>query len=226
MLSHILIMGTVLSIITVSFSTYWLLYFFLIKKGPITLRKTYFLRISGFILFGIIPSLFNEWWGSSPIDILSFDIKTSQMCWIVCITSPLILLANYLLSKKSKHQKEYPATRQKTWTCTDLIINGFTWILYLFGYEALLRGLFFFSLLEITTPTITITANVLVYAIIHIPKGKFEVLGSIPLGIVFCIITLITNTFYTVFILHCIMAISNDLFCIRNNPAMSVVTSS
>ena len=58
------------------------------------------------------------------------------------------------------------------------------WGLYLFGYEALFRGTLLFALFRAAGAWPAIVISTIVYALAHLDKRAGEVLGSIPLGLV------------------------------------------
>jgi membrane protease YdiL (CAAX protease family) len=60
-----------------------------------------------------------------------------------------------------------------------------------------------------------IAVNTSIYALIHLPKGKRETIGAIPLGIVLCLITSYTGTIWAAFWIHCTLALTNEWFSIK-----------
>jgi hypothetical protein len=48
--------------------------------------------------------------------------------------------------------------------------------------------------------------------------------GSTPLGILFCLLTYYTGSFYLAFLTHASMTITNELFSIYNNPEFCFIT--
>lgn len=100
--------------------------------------------------------------------------------------------------------------------------NAFTWIAYLFGYELMFRGLLLFTTVEFMGAWPAIILNTALYALVHVPKNLEETIGAIPLGLLLCLITLSTGTFWVAFGVHTCLALSNFFFSLKNHPEMRV----
>jgi len=181
-----------------------------------------FQRILGLLTYGGIPLAILYLTYSFPISKygFNFDNIESSIIWIL-ILGGIIIIANYYLAGKTENLKNYPQIRLKNWTLKLALINNLTWGLYLLGYEFMFRGLLLFSFYYAYGILPAIAVNCLLYSMVHIPKGKKETLGSIPLGLILSIITLNTGSFLTAFVFHIIMALSNDYFAIKAHPEMS-----
>ena len=125
----------------------------------------------------------------------------------------LILIPLGALNAKGKwHLKQYPQVKMTRWNKVEYITNLLSWGLYLLGYEFLFRGVLFLGLIPFTGLYTAIGINTAIYALAHLYKGKKETIGSIPLGIVLCYITLKTGTIWTAFAIHWIMAGNNFIW--------------
>jgi membrane protease YdiL (CAAX protease family) len=90
--------------------------------------------------------------------------------------------------------------------------------LYLLGYEAFFRGFLLFGMLEHQVPVwIAIAINTVFYSLAHIPKGKGEAFGAIPLGFLLCLAAISTGSFWVPFAVHVVMAWSNELFTLQHH---------
>jgi membrane protease YdiL (CAAX protease family) len=116
----------------------------------------------------------------------------------------------------------YPQIRVKKWTLSLLILSGISWMVYLFAYEYLLRGVFLYSCAEELGIIAAIIINVSIYSLVHLPKGAKETIGAIPMGILLCILTLHFGTIWAAFWIHCSLALSNEWFSIRYHPEMKI----
>jgi membrane protease YdiL (CAAX protease family) len=94
--------------------------------------------------------------------------------------------------------------------------------LYLLGYEIMFRGFLLFSCLNEMNILSAIAINISIYALIHIPKGFKEVAGSLPLGILLCLMTIYTGTIWAAFMTHGILALSNEWFSLKYHPEISI----
>ncbi len=211
-----------ISITLIVLIVFWGFVFFVKKQGYSTTKQFFTTQFIGILLFGVIPFLLAWYRGVNLSFSKSPTVSNNLMIYLLIILIPIILTINYQLSKKKTHQDQYPKIRRKHWTFTFLLTNTSLWIFYLISYEFLFRGILLHTCLDYFSTTIAIIVNTIIYSLAHVPKGKFESLGAIPLGILFCLITIWTQTFWTVCILHSIIATSNDLFCIIKNPDMSI----
>jgi len=179
-------------------------------------------RLLGFVLMGLLPlSLFAFGLELSPshYGINLHDIPQSGL-WMAILVPPIILL-NYYVAGKPSNLRQYPQIRLMQWRRLDLLANFISWTIYLLGYEMLFRGFLLFALYDAFGAPWAITLNVVLYALAHIPKGAREMAGSIPFGVVLCLITLSTGSFLAAFVIHASMALSNEFFAITFHPDMT-----
>lgn len=101
-------------------------------------------------------------------------------------------------------------------------IYFFSWVIYLIGYEFLFRGVLLFPLYEKFGFWPSIVINVSLYSTTHIPKGLTETIGAIPLGFILCILTIQTESVLIAVVVHVLMAWSNSLSAIINNPQFQI----
>lgn len=180
-------------------------------------------RILGFVFFGLIPLLIfysfqNLRFQNYGINVQNFE---QSLIWLG-LFAPLILLVNFFMAGKESNLQHYPQIRIKHWDTRSLIINFTTWLIYLFAYEAFFRGLLLFSLYYTFGIATAIVVNIILYALAHIPKGRKEMIGSVPFGLILCLITFHTGSFFAAFMIHGLMAISYELFSIMAHPEMSI----
>jgi len=181
------------------------------KDGShLSLIHVLFLRLIGSVLFILASYLL--------IVITDYDFhNTVEIFWsslFIILFIPAIISVNAALSKKPAHNEKYPQLNTKRWGWGIVLINALSWAVYLFSYELFFRGILLFCSIHVFGITLAIVFNAIVYSMAHLSKGKFEAIGSIPLGVVFCIMAYLSGSFLVVWMLHMVMAISNDLFCI------------
>lgn len=111
--------------------------------------------------------------------------------------------------------KSYPQIRVRNWTPFRLSVNVLTWVFYLFGYEFLFRGVLLHVTLGFLQPAAAVILNLVIYALAHWHKGAKESLGSIPFGLVLCILTLSTGSMWSALMLHACLAIGMELCAIK-----------
>ncbi len=178
--------------------------------GNLSSEKSVILaRISGFVLFGIVPLLFTQ-----NYSWLAFDGKNLNILPILILTF-LIMLTNFISARRKDNLRIYPQIRTKEWALWLYFISSLTWIIYLVGYEILFRGFLFFALLEEFDLLTAITINTVIYSMAHLQKDIKESLGAIPMGIVLCWLTYKTGNIWTAIWLHSVLALSNEWFSIK-----------
>jgi membrane protease YdiL (CAAX protease family) len=181
-----------------------------------------FNRIVGFIAMGVIPGalclILMPAYSLADYG-LTYDPETIlfTIAWTVGLSLLVIPLA-YFSAQKPKNLVNYPQIRARIWTRKTVLINVLGWALYLFGYEFLFRGILLFPLAEHLGIWTAIAINIALYSATHIPKGLDETIGAIPLGLVFCLLTLASGTIWIAFFVHLIMALTNSFTALKFHP--------
>lgn len=166
-------------------------------------------RAFAFIAMCILPYTFEHFSENT------WDIK---MIWTSLDTTATLTLAALLIplgainAKGITHLKQYPQVRMRHWNALYYTINILSWAIYLLAYEYLFRGVLFLGILAHTPLNIAILLNTVLYALAHLHKGKKEVLGAIPLGIIFCLLSYYSGSFWAAFVIHWIMATNNFIW--------------
>ena len=143
------------------------------------------------------------------LDVYFWEI---DFIWTLTDNKYTLILATILIpigalnAKGKEHLAIYPQVRMVKWNLREYTTNILSWGLYLLGYEFLFRGIVFLGLLPFVGVYPAVIINTILYAGAHLYKGKKETLGSIPLGIILCLITAQTETIWTAFAVHWLMA--------------------
>jgi membrane protease YdiL (CAAX protease family) len=182
----------------------------------------FFQRYLGFILFGLLPLLFLK---AMKISIAFTGVRTGNLrtsLFSILGLGIILVIVNSFAARSNNNLDQYPQIRKQQWNKGLLLHSALSWIIYLAGYEFLFRGFLLTICINEYGIKSAIIINTILYALAHIPKGFKETLGSIPFGIVLCVLTLYTGTLLVPFILHCMLALSNEWFSIKYQPNMSV----
>jgi len=186
------------------------------------LRRFFLEKLSGVVIYGIIPFISAVvFLGFRPSEI---GINWFAHSWDIFLVLGIILLVcvvTYRASHNEKTYNKYPQIRLHSWTVPVFFTSYIGWIIYLFAYEFMFRGL----LLSVCLPFgmwQAIAINCAVYAIVHLHQGKGEVIGSIFFGIVLCLLTIYTGSILAPFLVHLSLSISTELWSIKNNPKTRV----
>jgi len=193
------------------------------KDTPALFMAHLLRRMLGFTLMGLMPLVLFYYVFELPYQEYGINMRQAghSALWIVVFLPPIIAM-NYYVAGKPSNLEQYPQVRIIKWDLKDLLFNFLSWMLYLLGYEMLFRGFLLFSFYHAFGLTTAVVVNVVLYALAHIPKGLREMAGSIPFGVILCLITLGTGSFFAAFVLHTMMALSNEFFAIRSHPDMRI----
>ena len=153
---------------------------------------------------------------------VSFRFRAAPPWWALLLI-PLIPVMGYASARAPANLKHYPQIRARHWTPAMIVLSSSSWVVFLISYELFFRGFLLHAFLEQMDPGPAIALNTALYVFAHFYKGRAEIFGAIPVGIIFCYATLATGNFWTAAILHSLMALSNEWFSIHAHPDMSVV---
>jgi len=188
-----------------------------------------FLRIVGFMAMGIVSGIlcliFIPDYSLSDYG-LSYNPETAvfTVFWSVGLMIIIIPIA-FLSSGKPANLINYPQIRARLWTRKITVINIVSWIVYLFGYEFLFRGILLFPLAGELGVWPAVAINIAFYSITHVPKGLKETIGAIILGLVLCILTLASGTIWIAVLTHVALALTNSFTAMKYHPDMHFTKS-
>lgn len=228
---------TVFFVMMIAVSGGFMVYYFMTKSEKLKdrfvqkfgnkkalVRQVVFERLLGVLFFGILPLativIFFEK-GVSSYGISSGNLLLS-LYWVLGL-SPLLILMNYFNCKKEDNLAMYPQIRVNEWDTQLLLLSAFSWTAYLLAYEFMFRGYLLFVSVEYLGVWPAIALNIAIYALVHVPKGIKEAVGALPLGVVLGIITIQTGTIWVAFVVHVVLALSNEWFSLRAHPEMKFV---
>lgn len=180
-------------------------------------------KIKGFVLFGWIPGIIVFTFSHiSPAEV-GLSLGLIKDYWYLFGMPFIIIGINYFLANNPFIFNRYPQMRFSEWTKTRLALSATGWAIYLLGYEFLFRGILFFLVYHSYGLFASLAINVIVYSATHIPKGKAEMIGAIPFGLLLCSMSFLTNSILLPFLIHLSLALSTDFFSIHYNPDMKLV---
>jgi membrane protease YdiL (CAAX protease family) len=183
------------------------------------------MRVLGFLSLGVMPGA--AMWcfaGLSPVDLgLKAQFSLTHLWWVLGIGALLVPI-NIVNAKKPVNLATYPQIRNKVWSPTLVVVSALTWLLYLFGYEFLFRGVLFLGVHESIGVWPAIALNACIYSAVHIPKGIGEAIGALPFGVVICLVTLSTGDIWVAFLAHGVLALSNEWSSLYHQKGMRIGT--
>lgn len=183
-----------------------------------------FLRILGFLtmgfLSGILCLIFIPDYSLSDYGLTyKPDTALFTALWSLGLMILIIPLA-FLSARKPANLINYPQIRASLWTRKITVMNIAGWILYLFGYEFMFRGILLFPLAGELGVWPAIAVNTAFYSISHVPKGLSETAGAIILGLILCVLTLASGTIWIAFFIHVALALTNSFTALKYHPDM------
>ena len=170
-----------------------------------------------------VAFIFSYFSPNSIRDFYHTDVVNNLPTWIFILFIFLAVTLNFFISGKKENHNIYPQMKLKEWNILHWVFYIFGWTIYLFAYEFLFRGVLFFIPFNDFSLPVLITINCILYAFAHLPKGKKEILASLPFGVILCLLTFYANGFWPAFCLHFALAVSNSIFAFRGNPDMKLV---
>jgi membrane protease YdiL (CAAX protease family) len=190
-----------------------------------SIKHIIFTKHVGFVSMGVLPAIiaFRLMPSYSLADYgvaVNADTRTLTIISIL-VLSMLVVPMAFFSSKKSEHLLTYPQIRVKSWGLRLVMKNALGWTLYLIGYEFLFRGILLFPLVSEIGVWPAIAINTAMYSATHIPKGLNEAVGAVPLGIVLCLLTLMTGTLWIAIVVHIVMAWANSFSSVFHHPDMT-----
>jgi membrane protease YdiL (CAAX protease family) len=167
-------------------------------------------RLLGALLFAS-TALFN-WAKHLPLTNVGIDFRYKAVLFLLVL---IPVLVNMFAAKSASNLAMYPQIRTKVWSKGLVVLSALTWMIYLLGYEIMFRAVLFENCLNEVGLLSAIAINISIYALVHIPKGLNETIGTLPLGIIFCLLAWITGSFWASFALHVLFALSNEWFSLK-----------
>lgn len=127
----------------------------------------------------------------------------------VCLTSVA------LASRQPAMRERYPEARVARFDGRARLADALGWLVYLYGYELLLRGVLLFPLLALVPLGAALALHSALYALAHLDKPLAEILGTVPMGFVFGWLAIETGSIVPGFVLHAAIALTNSTLCAR-----------
>ncbi len=176
-------------------------------------------KLAGILMTGVFPFIIFIIVLKIEPERVGLKIGRTSSYWYFSYLLPLAaVFFSFIASRNPKFWATSPQLRVKNWHTRHIFLSIIFWFVYIFGYEFFFRGVLWFLCYNAFGFWSALLINIILYSIIHLPKGIFMVTGSVPLGIVFCCLSSLTGSFYPAFIIHASMAITTELSSVYHNP--------
>ena len=181
-------------------------------------------KITGILLTGVAPlllflSLMRH--GAAASGSPASEIKYLQ--FLIYILPPVTVILSFISSKNRKLWKESPQLREKNWNIGHLFLSAVLWIIYILGYEFFFRGILWFTCYEAFGFPVALAINIILYSVVHLPKGAFMAIGSVPFGILVCCMSYLSGSFVPAFLIHASMAVTTEISAAYHNPDYNIL---
>ncbi len=200
----------------------------------------YLQRTLGFVLMGVIPFVLlsiaesgafqNSGAEGAPIGVsraaeLSGAVLPGGGGVVLWTLLPvgLALAFTWVRSGARIPLEVYPDVRRAEWPLKRVMLNALFWILYVIGFEYLLRGYLLFPLVPELGIDGVIALNACVYALASSDEGPMKALGAFFMGIIFCMVALATHSFVIPLIMHIILRVGKDMRAVSASWEMQFV---
>jgi membrane protease YdiL (CAAX protease family) len=178
-------------------------------------------KLTGILFTGLIPfTVFILILNIPPSRTGLIIGRTFQLWYLVIILVLITALASFVSSKSRKVQERSPELKTEDWHPRHLLLSVSAWLCYLIGYEFFFRGVLWFICNEAFGFWPALIINLILYSLVHIPKGKLMTIGAIPFGAILCLLSQLTGSFITAFMIHSTMAIMTEISAAYNKPGI------
>jgi len=176
-------------------------------------------KLGGIFFTGIIPAILFLGVLKIPASRAGLQMGlTFDFRYLIIILVMVTCLLSFLFSKKPGVQATSADLKIRNWYPGHIFLYSAAWIIYIFGYELLFRGILWFLFFDVFGFWPAMLINLLLYSAVHISKGIFMTLGALPTGIILCLLSYLTGSFLPAFIIHSTIAVMTGLFSIYHNP--------
>jgi len=180
----------------------------------------YFIYFFLFLL--LIPVVVILLYASQPLEALQslgFQPGNSRLGLILSLIAiPICAFAVYVSLKDPKLKDQYPFAKNACRGVRTFVLYELAYLfMYYAPWEFTFRGVFLFSIIEITGEAkagilIAILVQAILATVYHLGHPDIEVISAFVGSIIFGIIAYVTQSFlYTLFI-HALLGIANDTF--------------
>ena len=194
-------------LIAVSFTTYLIVNGVYKRLGISNLKQALFTKnglcllnmryLLGIVLFGILFYIV-----ALDLRYLVKSITILRLPVLIVFFLLTLILANISQFSIKKQRLEYVGLTH--YGLSDAMKYFLIRFAFLFCQEFFFRGVLFFLFLEFTSVLWATLLCTLLYAIIHVFDSKKELIGAIPLGIILCLFTYLSNSIWYAFLIHLI----------------------
>lgn len=177
------------------------------------------LHVMGIFLFGIIPEFTQH-----PVPTKFFQpVDLSLLSTWVSI---LLIISTVFVSLRIADKKfsgftpnwDYTSAPKKSYLFLYFVLR----IAFIFFYETWFRGYLLNDSVAWLGVFWAVAINVILYSILHIVNGREEALGTIPFGMLLCILTIWQGALWPAIFIHLALSIPYEFSIIKKNERLKI----
>jgi membrane protease YdiL (CAAX protease family) len=174
-------------------------------------------KLWGAGLFGLVPAVVL---GALGLDPIAVGLRPPEFIPFVIVTGVLGLLVLPLVALGARRGGASPQMRRSRMGPEVIVASAGVWALYLLGYEFLFRGVLLVPLAEAwgAWPALAVSGGL--YGLAHLHKGRAELIGSLPMGIVFGVMALYTGGIWAPWLLYLAIVLVHENVSARADPGI------
>ena len=180
-------------------------------------------RVSAFFLFGAVPVVLIKLLYRDTLG--KYGLLRGNGRITPAIIIPVLIATGFTLiffSKKPKVFSRYPEIERAMESRSAFAVSTLTYVLYFLGYESLYRGFLFFGLRGYIGNWGAVFVSMFFTVLGHLRTQKLVIAGSAATGLLFPYLVYLAGSIWPVFILHCVIGVFMDVFCIRSRRRLPV----
>lgn len=182
-------------------------------------------KITGFLLFGLVPFVILFLSDDlSPADAGFTTGDIDRYLLLVAAIAIAVSLVTFFVTGINSRLKKGGSIDIPSLSFRNLLVIVSGWTIYILGYEFLFRGVLWFFCFSAFGFMPALLINIIIYSLAHLGQGSLMSAGSIPVGIIFCLLAHISGTFLFPFIIHTTMAVSYECFSVYHSLKIKTVT--
>jgi len=150
------------------------------------------------------------------------DLEIFTLTWNDYDTSVWIIIAvAIIIGTFSAFKKIYPSNNSHH-SLPSYLPLSFVLVrtLFLVVYESFFRGIMLFVMIEDFGLVPAVIVNLILYALLHWFDKK-ERVGSVPMGIILCSVTIYYHSVWPAIIIHLSLALSHEITLLINNKSFT-----
>ena len=186
------------------------------------LVESFYHRLSGLVILGLLSYWIAHRMGYSSSDLgIDFNLNNSSYKYIIAslVICPLLM---FYLGPKKENLWINPKIRCRRWSWVLVFLSSLSWIIYLFAYEFFFRGFLLFPSIKSEGLIWGVVINMIFYSIAHLSQSKTMILGAALVSLTLSLISYHTGSFFTAFIIHAVLVLSNEWISLYYNPDMKI----